>query len=116
MAQSAGMDIKGHKPKVKGELSVKQGTTSGSVILTAHAAGKRAAYKWQQSTDGVNWVNCNPDTTTEAKNEVDGLTAGTAYYFRFQPILPQKAKKNGSASTAAQGEGNWSQSVKFMVV
>ena len=106
IGQSAGMDIKGHSSKTKSQLSVKHGKVSGSVLLSAHAAGKHAAYKWAQGTDGINWVACNPDTTTESKTEVDGLAAGTTYYFRFQAVLPVKPGKSSSSTSAAQGEGN----------
>ncbi len=116
IAQSAGMDIKGRTNKMKGELTVKHGKVSGSVTLTARAAGKRASYKWEQSTDGINWVKCSSDITTEARNEIDGLIPGTYYFFHFQPVLPLKAKKNASAKNSAQGQGNWSQPVKIMVV
>src|ERR1035437_8764453 len=44
IGQSAGMDIKGHSSKTKSQLSVKHGKVSGSVLLSAHAAGKHAAY------------------------------------------------------------------------
>ena len=113
-AQSAGMDIKGHSSKAKGELTIKQGKISGKIILTAHAAGKHAAYEWQQSADNTAWADCNPHVTTEAKNTISGLILGTVYYFRFKTVLPKKTGKAPAPKTAAQGE-NWSQSVKIIV-
>ena len=84
----------------KAQLSVKQGSVSGTVVLSAKAAGKRAAYGWQYSTDQKTWTSLPP--TIQAKTAVSGLTAGTMYYFRVQPLLPT-------------GEGNWGDVVSFMV-
>ena len=73
---------------------------TGSVNLAAKAAAKRASYNWQYSTDQKTWTTVPP--TLQAKAGVSGLTAGTLYYFRVQPLLPT-------------GEQNWSDMVSFIV-
>jgi len=115
MVESSGMEIKGFTHKKKGAFSVKRGKASGSIDLIALAAGKRAAYEWQQSLDNVNWTGCDPYVTTEAKNTVENLTEGTRYYFRFRPVLPKRAQIDVSLKTAVKGEGDWSQSDSIIV-
>ena len=84
----------------KAQLSVKQGSVSGSVKLMAKAVDHRASYEWQFSTDQKTWTNA--PSTLQAKTDIAGLTAGTAYFFRFRGVT--KA-----------GEGNWSQVVTLLV-
>jgi hypothetical protein len=100
MIESAGLTLRKVTARDKAALSIKQGAVSGAVGLTAKAAGKRAAYDWQYSTDQKTWTSLPP--TIQAKTAVSGLTAGTMYYFRVQPLLPT-------------GEGNWGDVVSFMV-
>jgi hypothetical protein len=100
MIESAGMTLRKVTLHDKALLSVKQGSVSGTLVLAAKAAGKRAAYGWQYSTDQKTWTSLAP--TLQAKAGVSGLTAGTVYYFRVQPLLPT-------------GEQNWSDLVSFMV-
>jgi hypothetical protein len=69
-------------------------------VVTAKAADKRAAYDWQYSTDQKTWTPI--PATLQAKTGVSGLTAGTVYYFRVQPLT-------------RTGEQNWSGLVSFMV-
>lgn len=116
MVESSGMEIKGVTHKKKGAFSLKHGKASGSIDLIALAAGKRAAYEWNQSLDNVNWIPCDPHVTTEAKNIVENLPLGVRHYFRFRPILPKRAQKNSSAKTAVHGEGDWSQSDSMIVI
>jgi hypothetical protein len=100
MIESAGMTLRTVTLHDKAALSVKQGSVSGTVVLMAKAAGKRAAYDWQYSIDQKTWTSLPP--TLQAKTGVSGLTAGTVYYFRVQPLLPT-------------GEQNWGDIVSFMV-
>jgi hypothetical protein len=100
LIESAGMTLRKVTLHDKAQLSVKQGSVSGTVVLSAKAAGKRAAYGWQYSTDQKTWTSLPP--TLQAKTGVSGLTAGTVYYFRVQPLLPT-------------GEGDWGGIVSFMV-
>jgi hypothetical protein len=98
--QGAGMTTKKSTLHDKAALAVKLGSVSGTVNLTAKAAGKHAAYSWQYSTDQKTWSSV-PQTMI-AKAGVSGLTSGTVYYFRVQAL-----------TTA--GEANWSQIVSTMV-
>jgi hypothetical protein len=100
MIESVGMTLRKVTLHDKPELGIKQGSVSGTVVLTAKAAGKRAAYDWQYSTDQKTWTPVPP--TLQAKTGVAGLTAGTVYFFRVQPLL-------------RTGEQNWSSISSFMV-
>ena len=73
---------------------------TGTVTLAAKAAAKRASYVWQYSTDQKTWTTA--PATLQSKSGVSGLTAGTQYYFRVQPL-----------TTA--GVGDWSQTVTLIV-
>jgi hypothetical protein len=98
--ESAGMTVRKAPLRDKPELTVNQGSVSGTVTLMAKAAAPRAAYAWQYSTDQKTWTAI--PQTLQAKTGLSGLTAGTVYSFRFQPLLPT-------------GEGNWSQVVSLLV-
>src|SRR5579859_3344581 len=84
--QSAGMAVRKVTLHTKGPLTVKQGPVSGSVKLVAKAAGHRACYEWQYSTDQKTWTEVPP--TLKAKTDIVGLTSATAYFFRFRGITP----------------------------
>jgi len=98
--ESAGMSIRAVTLHTKSDLTVEQGAVSGSAHLVAKAAGHRAAYDWQYSTDQKTWSDA--PTTLKAKTDILGLTVGTTYYFRFRAVLKT-------------GEGNWSQVVSLPV-
>jgi len=83
--ESAGMGVRKITLHDKPVLGVKQGTVSGTVTLSAKAAGHRAAYAWQYSTDQKTWTSL--PQTLQAKTSMSGLTAGTTYYFRFQALI-----------------------------
>jgi hypothetical protein len=72
-----------HAPRV---FAAKATTLSGSVKLTAPLAGRRAAYRWQYSTDGgKTWVDASE--TLQAKTTVTGLSAGTTVQFRYRSVI-----------------------------
>jgi hypothetical protein len=98
--QSAGMGLRKITLHNKAEIAAKQGSVSGSVNLAAKAPAKRAAYAWQYSIDQKTWTSIPP--TLQAKTGVSGLTVGTTYYFRVQPLTPT-------------GESNVSQVVSLVV-
>jgi hypothetical protein len=98
--QNAGMTLRKVTLHDKAQLAVNQGTVSGTVVLMAKAAGKRAAYDWQYSTDQKTWTSVPP--TLQAKTGVSGLTPATLYYFRVQPLL-------------RTGEQNWSEVISMVV-
>ena len=110
MVNSTGMYVKGHTPPTIAPLHVKHGEISGSVILIAKSVGHHAAYEWQESKDGINWVDCTIRVTLETHNPLSGFTPSTTWYFRMKPVLPAKAK------TGAKGEGSWSNPVTIVVI
>ena len=85
----------------KPDLGVRQGTVSGSVVLSAKSAGKKAAYNWRYSLDQKAWTSL-PQTLV-AKTGVSGLTVATTYYFQCE------------TQTTKGGEGTWGQVVSFLV-
>jgi hypothetical protein len=98
---SAGMAIRKVTLHDKPALTVKQGSVSGTVTLSAKAAAKKAAYNWQYSTDQKTWTSL--PQTLKAKTGVSGLTAGTTYYFRSQALTPKG------------GDGDWGQVISLLV-
>ena len=71
---------------MKPELRIKLTDNPNVIKLIAIAAGKRAAYEWQQSTNnGVSWTTLF--TTTKASAEVRGLASRTSYLFRFRSVV-----------------------------
>jgi hypothetical protein len=100
LIENAGMTLRKVTLRNKPQLAVKQGSVSGTVVLSAKAAAKRAAYDWQSSADQKTWTSL--PQTLQAKTGMSGLTAGTVYYFRVQALV-------------RTGEENWSDIVAFMV-
>jgi len=100
MIESAGLTIRKVTLHNKPALAAKQGSVTGTVTLAAKSAAKRAAYVWQYSTDQKTWTNV-PETL-QSKTGISGLTAGTQYYFRVQPVI-------------STGVGDWSQTVALIV-
>jgi len=98
--QSSGMSVKKPGTHTKTDLEATDGSVSGTAHLVAKAAGSRASYEWQSSTDQKTWAN--QPSTLQAKTNVTGLTPATLYYFRVR-------------SVTKAGEGNWSQVVSLVV-
>jgi hypothetical protein len=98
--ESSGLAVRKTAVRNKPALAAKQGSVSGSVNVAAKSAGSRAAYDWQYSTDQKTWTSLPP--TLQAKTGVSGLTAGTLYYFRVQPLTKD-------------GEQNFSEIVSLIV-
>jgi hypothetical protein len=89
-------------------LQVKQGPTSGAVLIIAHArlltggSKRRCFFGWQYSPDGgKTWITL--PSTPKASTTLTGLTALTVYSFRV----------NVTMSDAIPGE--WSQVITFLV-
>lgn len=82
--ESAGMAVRKVTAHTKGDVSVAQGSVSGSAKLVVKSVAGRAAYEWQYSTDQKTWLYA--PSTLQAKTEVDGLSPGTAYFFRSRGI------------------------------
>jgi hypothetical protein len=98
--ESSGLEVRKTTQRDKPALAVKSGPVSGSVKLSAKAAGHRAAYDWEYSTDQKTWTPLAQ--TLQSKTTASGLTAGTVYYFRFQALTKT-------------GTENWSQVVSLLV-
>jgi uncharacterized protein (DUF2126 family) len=97
--EAAGMTIRKVTTHNKPALAAKAGTVSGTIHLSAKAAGRTAAYDWQYSTDQKTWTTL--PMTLQAKTGVTGLVSGTLYYFRVQVLV-------------RTGAENWSQIVSLM--
>ena len=68
--------------------------------LVARAAKTRASYNWQQSSDGVIWVDL--PRTVRADAEVTGLAAGVRYSLRYRTLTKEAV-------------GDWSDVVSVLV-
>ena len=98
--QSAGMSVRKVTLHDRAPIAVKQGTPAGTAHVVAKAAGRRASYEWQYSTDQKTWTNA--PSTLQAKTDITGLTVGTTYSFRVRPVL-------------ASGEQNWTALVSIVM-
>jgi hypothetical protein len=98
---NAGLAIRKVTLHDKPTLGVQQGSVSGSAILSAKSAGKKAAYNWRYSLDQKTWTSL-PQTLV-SKTGVSGLTAAMTYYFQFE------------TQTTKGGVGEWGQVVSFLV-
>ncbi len=84
--ESAGLALRKAVVRAPRVFAAKEATVSGSVKLIAPAAGHRAAYLWQYSTDaGKTWLDVSP--TLQAKTTVTGLPSGTTVQFRFRSVI-----------------------------
>ncbi len=81
---SSGFSVKLNGVIQKPALAAKNGTVSGTVLLTALGGGSRTSHEWQISPDGVVWTALTP--TIKAKTEVTGLTYLSTQYFRHRII------------------------------
>ena len=98
--ESAGMFVRAVTLHPRSELAARQGAVSGTARLVAKAAGHRAGYEWQCSTDQKTWTSL--PVTLQAATDVASLTPGTTYFFRVRPVT-------------RDGEGNWTQTVSLIV-
>ncbi len=100
--ESAGMHVKHARGPSRYDFDVKNGPTSGVVILLSRSAGRRAVYYWQYSTDGENWTSL-PETA-DATTTLSGLTPGVFYSFRCRRM------------TRKEGLLPWSQVIRLMAL
>lgn len=98
---SAGMSVRRSSAHGKPAFAAKQGPTSGTVRLVAKAPRTRASHDWQQSSDGVTWVDLA--RTMRADTEIAGLVAGIRYWFRCRTLTKE-------------GVGDWSGVVSLLVM
>jgi hypothetical protein len=86
--------------RVKAPFAVKQGSVSGTAILTVKSEGPHAAYDWQMSVDaGHTWTDLT--STTKARTSVSALPVATTVQFRFRALTPK-------------GQGDWSQPIALL--
>jgi hypothetical protein len=99
--QSAGVAVRKtvtRKPRV---FYAKQGTVSGTALIQATVAARRASYEWQCSTDGgKTWTLLPP--TMQSKTSVTGLPSGSTVQFKYRAVTPK-------------GAGDWSPAVSLVV-
>ena len=98
---SAGMGQRKAAARTKAGFAAKAGPVSGSVRLVAKSVSHRASYEWQWSADGGKTWTSAPSTLA-ARTTISGLPIATTCSFRFRAVT--KA-----------GEGDWSQTVAFVV-
>lgn len=75
----------------KAELTVTNGANSGGVKLAAKAVAKAGSYIWQYAKDNLpaddsGWFTAG--FTTQANNEIGGLSVASRYYFRVAAVTP----------------------------
>jgi hypothetical protein len=97
---SAAMSVKRSSGHAKADFEANQGPVSGTARLVAKAPRVRTSYDWQQSTDGIAWVDL--ERTMRADADVVGLAAGTRYLFRYRTLTKD-------------GIGDWSRTVSLLV-
>ena len=99
--ESSGLALRKTTVRAPRVFAAKATTLSGSVKLIAPLAGRRAAYRWQYSTDGgKTWVDASE--TLQAKTSVTGLPVGTTAQFRYRSIIKG-------------GAGDWSAPLSLVV-
>jgi len=99
--QSAGIQVRKVPVHAARVFAAKPAAVSGSVILHAVSAARRASYEWQYSTDGgKTWVQA--PGTLQTKTTITGLTPGVTVTFRYRALTKT-------------GEGDWSLPTQIMV-
>jgi len=99
--ESTGMSVGRTPSRAKRVFGVRAGAVSGSVEIVAEAAAHAAAYDWEYSLDAATTWRALP-STMQTKTTLSGLTPGATVFFRYRALT-------------RAGEGDWSQSVSFMV-
>jgi hypothetical protein len=100
--ESSGLAVRKSITRGKQQFAAKQGSLSGSAVVTAVSAGPRSSYEWQYSVDGgKTWVDA--PSTTQGKTTVHGLPTATAVLFRYLAVTPKG------------GQGDWSAPLTLVV-
>ncbi len=94
IATSAGLTLARRTVRIKPNLAVKQGANAGMVTLVAKAVAGATTYYWQFSLDQKVWTSV-PETT-KATTEIEGLTVGQLYSFRFGTLAVKQVKSDFS--------------------
>ena len=86
--ESSGFSVKKSNHPPKQPIVPRHLKRSGGVRITVRALGKTVLYIWEMSEDGgKTWIRLG--TSRVAKWEVDGLTPGKKYWFRFSAQTPR---------------------------
>jgi len=84
LIQSVLMSVRKAGVRQKPELSAKNTSPSGSVVLEARTVASHASYYWEHSLDQQTWTRATE--TLQAKVTLTGLTSAQTYYFRFRAL------------------------------
>jgi hypothetical protein len=98
---SSGMNVKQSAGPRKAPFAAKDGRRSGSVTLIVRHPGGVTSFDWQYSTDGTHWVDA--PRTVQARADLDGLTPGVLYSFRYRTLTKE-------------GLSDWSDPITLMVL
>jgi hypothetical protein len=98
---SSGMSLKQSAGPSKADFAVQQGKVSGSVRLRVRHPGTVTSVDWQTSSDGEHWVDA--PRTVRANADIEGLTPGTRYWFRYRTLT-------------SAGTSDWSDALTLLVV
>jgi hypothetical protein len=98
---SASLSVRKVPIRVKAPFAVKEGSVSGTAVLTVKSAGRNSSYDWQMSVDGgKTWTDL--PSTTRVKTTVAALPTAATVMFRFRSLTPA-------------GQGDWSQPISLLV-
>ena len=101
LIESSGVAVRKTTTRRARAFTAKAGAVSGSAKVIATAAGRRASYEWQYSTDGgKTWIAA--PVTLQAKTTIAGLAPGATVLFKYRAVT--KA-----------GEGDWSQAASLVI-
>jgi hypothetical protein len=84
VVSSSGMSVKRSAGPRKALFRIKQRTRSGSVRAEVRHPGKDASFDWEYSIDGIHWIDAG--RSNKARLDIDNLSPGTLYYFRFRVL------------------------------
>lgn len=97
---SANMSVKKVTPRASPELSARNTSLPGQVMLKAKRVPKSVSYYWEYSPDEVSWTAV-PETT-QANTTISGLSSAKYHSFRFRTLTPK-------------GKSDYSQVVRLLV-
>jgi hypothetical protein len=101
ITESAGAAVRKTTTRRARAFAAKPGAVAGTAKVVAIAAGRRASYEWQYSTDGgKTWITA--PVTLQAKTTIAGLLPGATVLFK-------------SRSVTKAGEGDWSQPASLLI-
>jgi hypothetical protein len=83
--QSSGFPVRKAPARKPRTFAAKPGAVSGSVVVTAATAARRASYEWQYSTDGgKTWIEAAP--SLRSKTTISGLPVAVSVQIRYRAV------------------------------